>query len=1132
MSYPFSAAEGFLVAQHHVGPNDPTWPEDTRLTQQCVRVYGRDPDTLDLILGDGSFGNMPDTPNTQGYEVDRACWFASGQTDPAGTNRVTPIWGGAFPAVAMPPAGTTSDPYKSSVQSEVYVLPAFDQDPGDPTSWRPDTGVLPQKVATPGGRPIPGGAQLIVLPFSIQTEQQMAAFSASSDLVAVWRGGTARGNLGTLEYDVRPDGSLDLLRRARLQTADRIWRLPEGGLLAFGSVPGAAQKPFPASSSIAWQVGLDVENQAGYGSIVDQVGGLVTVVDPVVPDPGTATGTQEKPGGGGPKTTGKPTVVQQSVIGLTGRRAFGGHSVGQVVDKHLIATTPDGEPVNSAHWWIKQPVDGDGFDAPFKPAGVWEPAGDGGPLVREVFHRYDKDDPHEFLGGTRQGLRKWQVRVPVDVTPPPRDKGGFDKLGGKDKFGGTDKTVLDKIAAIDKNSASDKYGGADKEGFGDNTKAAGEDGIKGLTDGIKGASDLINKTGDAVKVIADRVRFPGAQGRTPTTPGPFVPFPPIEVPVPHLPGDAPSGDPFEPTGVPVPRLPGDAPGGDPFEPTGVPVPKLPEHEVFSFGGGLLYGSEPGMTAGVVEDGSAGTISRDRGYARTPLDFAAPSFLGRPSPVRGLDLRGRTGDFTDAQRAAYDSPVPISGGIHAVAAQSTSWFEKFTGPGDALFSGGSALRGGFALTPSTVDPKTIQNGGTLPTSLPDTFLYLATLASQLAFSEFDLDANPIDGYVAGRGSTKTFSLDFVNHAGLSDLPPALYYDGTSTTNPVAKLWGGQAVTTYSPSAGTAPAGTVFVSDGTNGAPGGTWQAPGSTGVGSAGFWGSGADGAATVNGGAAPTGMTGPAGIVYTLSRDVFYTDLTLSGGYKVNTNGWRVYVSGTLTLGASDRIGCDGNAAVGGTAGAAITAQTAGGGTAGGTGNTVLATVTDFGNAGTNQTDSFGGAGGHGGNTASGGTIGGAAGGTVTRPASNYGECYQTPQIVRAYLESFQGIVPLRGGAGGGSGSGIGSTVSGSLIEGAGGGGAGVVIIVARKLVNAGIISADGGPGGAAQNVSATASYAGGGGGGGGGGLVCLTYGSSGSTLGTVSVAGGGGGAGLSGGGYTGDAGTAGSAGRTRILAL
>lgn len=238
----------------------------------------------------------------------------------------------------------------------------------------------------------------------------------------------------------------------------------------------------------------------------------------------------------------------------------------------------------------------------------------------------------------------------------------------------------------------------------------------------------------------------------------------------------------------------------------------------------------------------------------------------------------------------------------------------------------------------------------------------------------------------------------------------------------------------------------------------------------GQFGDGSDGTVTITGGAT------------TITRDMYYANLTVTGTGILETNGFRVFVSGVCTVQAGGIIRNPGIAgaggAIGGGAGTAGAAGSLGGGFVGGAG------VADaVGNAGANATDSLGGAGGGGGLVTAPDRAGG-AGGTATAPAAADGGTRQLSACEGQILGGGNTpiVTSLRGGAGGGSGA----SVAGGATTGGGGGGGGVVCLKAYSLVlEAGaIIHAPGGDAGAPQAGAVEL----GGSGGGGGGLVLLAY--------------------------------------------
>lgn len=221
------------------------------------------------------------------------------------------------------------------------------------------------------------------------------------------------------------------------------------------------------------------------------------------------------------------------------------------------------------------------------------------------------------------------------------------------------------------------------------------------------------------------------------------------------------------------------------------------------------------------------------------------------------------------------------------------------------------------------------------------------------------------------------------------------------------------------------------------------------------WGDGSEGAIVI-------------AINTTITFDRYFTNLTIDPGVTLTTNGYRIFVSGILTINGS--IVNNGNNAIGAAAGAGLAngdLQGSAGGGAGGVG---------AGANGVASGNSGGGSGGNGG--ASGVPLAGGIGGIATAPPSNNGG------IPRWYSQATYGaatgavalLTYLLGGAGGASGGGDGVSAGGG-----GGGGGGVMSINARQLVNNGVISANGGNGAAGVGGNA------GGGGGGGGGIIFLT---------------------------------------------
>jgi hypothetical protein len=238
---------------------------------------------------------------------------------------------------------------------------------------------------------------------------------------------------------------------------------------------------------------------------------------------------------------------------------------------------------------------------------------------------------------------------------------------------------------------------------------------------------------------------------------------------------------------------------------------------------------------------------------------------------------------------------------------------------------------------------------------------------------------------------------------------------------------------------------------------------------------------------------------YTLTQDVYATDMTLSNGVTVKAANWRIFCSGTLTVGAGSVISCDGGDASGVTAGTGVPAgffPASLAGAAGVTGNQV-------GNVPSSDATArqIGGTGGPGASAAGNIFNYSSTPATPNIPAAADGgwRVAETFPVAAAGRFSPAGAVPQ--GFSGGTGGSSGSLSSAAGNSGGGGGGGGVLYVAANTIVNSGAIHANGGKGG---NATKSANNAGGGGGGGGGAII-LIYASK-SGAGTITADGGAGG--------------------------
>lgn len=285
----------------------------------------------------------------------------------------------------------------------------------------------------------------------------------------------------------------------------------------------------------------------------------------------------------------------------------------------------------------------------------------------------------------------------------------------------------------------------------------------------------------------------------------------------------------------------------------------------------------------------------------------------------------------------------------------------------------------------------------------------------------------------------------------------------------------------------------------------------------------------------------------TLARDTFYANVTLTSTGAINTNGYRLYISGILDISAAgaSAIHWNGTAASGQTAGSNLNSANLGsvptgtGATAGAAGATGAGTQASA--PGGSHTSSNGGAGGLGG--AGGSGNGGANAGGGSRSGATIASSYPT-KIIKHDLQrntnntSYTILFGGAPGAGGGSGGGDGGA---SGVAGGGGGSAGICYVFARIIkrgasTTAGAISAIGGVGGNAVNSAGSNRGGSGGGGGGGGGWVYMGWYALVGTTATnaVSAAGGAGGNGsnATGTGIGGNGGSGGAGGRITYFNL
>lgn len=282
----------------------------------------------------------------------------------------------------------------------------------------------------------------------------------------------------------------------------------------------------------------------------------------------------------------------------------------------------------------------------------------------------------------------------------------------------------------------------------------------------------------------------------------------------------------------------------------------------------------------------------------------------------------------------------------------------------------------------------------------------------------------------------------------------------------------------------------------------------------------------------------------TLSRDMYYNNLTMSGTGILVTNGYKVFVKGTLDITAAHvgaiqwngNNGGDASTATGGSAPTAQPGATVGTIANGGAGATATNAAGTAGTAGTigNGNGGVSGTGGAGGN----GVAGNGGGASALRtPAVNVS--------FRSYRTNFLASITLIGGGSGGGGGASGAGDSFFAVNGGGGGGGGngggVIALYANLILKsantpAGTIQANGGNGGVGGNGGASFGATGGGGGGNGGGagwiFLCYNALAGPVIVGLLQANGGNGGTGGNAGGTGGGGDSGGAGGGGRIVKI
>jgi hypothetical protein len=254
-----------------------------------------------------------------------------------------------------------------------------------------------------------------------------------------------------------------------------------------------------------------------------------------------------------------------------------------------------------------------------------------------------------------------------------------------------------------------------------------------------------------------------------------------------------------------------------------------------------------------------------------------------------------------------------------------------------------------------------------------------------------------------------------------------------------------------------------------------------------IFGDGSDGVVDMDGTNTYGSFASKTGSTYRLTKDLWCTSLSIAVDVTLESAGYRIYCTGTVTNnGTISAIGNDGNA--NGTGGANTGNGTLRAGQIGGAGNTGAGSAGTQGSIGAG-TGAAGGAGSNG------------AGGSQVFSPTTSNHYFREPFPLLTGIMQYNGSSQMLGGGTGGSGGGGDGTNKGG---GAGGGGGPVVIFASAFVNNSGaVITVKGGNGG----TPATGNC--GGGAGGGGGMIGVYTKTAWTQSGTLTITGGTGGSGV-----------------------
>lgn len=770
----FDGASGPIVAQHH----DKNWPSSRRQNAKMVRLTGRSDPTKS-----GTSGNEFERL-TLGYYQGGLCWLAD-YSGPRGA----PLWSPAFAAklVSMG-TGTQSDPYKSKVTGTGLAAPSLRQSPGG-GDWDSDTSLVPQKVALPFGQDIPAGTPGIAFSFTHTDEQQAAFISGGGVCIAVHWGGPPNGKYGSRVYDVTLTGELDKSRWAREQSQRRVYRLPEtpqGFALPFTTTVAATTTSGPSTlppGGLAWQLGFDVDSQAGHGVCADIRSKSGEPVDP------------DKTTDGGEGTGGGSTVSKGPVPGSIEALRQG------------PAKQKDSKFANGAGKLKVTFYGGFGTSSYTVP---W----DGSQAALDWLRKNGEQAGYAAGGRLSSVEPEGPVAIPQTVSPPPAPVGGNP--------GTATKPPEVQVLAVATYRGHGPFDcGADGDPH-EIVRTPDKEAVNSLH--IRETALYRGDTGDAP------LKFDKFKWKKICPDGPFwletylrndtaVQHPWLlgprqglrkwqtsyyfSSPTPEI-TDGPN--PGTTTGPPPPGDGGGGGGGGggdrPGRTGGGGGGQVVDTQVGQpqFGGafrtpGFSSGSpslaqDPSAPSRALVDGPSGTQRR---YIATPLEAAFSTLIARPWTLSpGIkDARGQFAALDEIQQKVYDT-APAGARLEAVSNQTSYVYQRLGQTGAAQYTTGVSDVSGFALTPSNQSVyDRLRGGRNKPSTTSNQAFFTFEANANLGFGDTTIGGRPANGAQWGRSYNATtgdkfVSMEETNASGQPvDAPVALLFDFLLQK---AYLWG--------------------------------------------------------------------------------------------------------------------------------------------------------------------------------------------------------------------------------------------------------------------------------------------------------------------------------------------------------